>query len=242
MVGFQYYQPVVFTNAATWTTMANTITINGQLVGNNAQWQQWVLNQGTATNAWTTWTANTTTYDPWEHWATADPQQRQQLVEAERARQRQYEVEWRQVETQAAEKQRAATARAYELLDSMLNDAQRRTLKKEGWFDVRSQFGNLYRIHRGSHGNIERLDPATMERVETWCVQPTGVPAGDAMLIQKLMLETHEEELFRTANVTPIWRHDGLGRGLLAGRENRSEGLLTGDRLVQLVTQREARA
>jgi hypothetical protein len=61
-----------------------------------------------------------------------------------------------------------------------------------------------YRIKRGAAGNIKRLENG--EEVESLCVHPRGVPDEDANLAQMLHLLHNEDELRRTANITPLRR------------------------------------
>lgn len=150
-----------------------------------------------------------------------DPRVQAEVDEAWRQRRRE--------EQAAAEARRRETAlahdRAMALLRSCLNAEQLRELAANNYFFVTAPSGNLYRIDKGSHGNIKRIDPQTGRWVESLCVQPRGVPEGDAMLMQKLLIETAEEELRRVANIT-----------LRDGGMDRSSGqLITGERLAEVI-------
>jgi hypothetical protein len=97
-----------------------------------------------------------------------------------------------------------AAARALALLHSCLNDEQRDMLRVHRKFRVVSNLGNIFEIREGRMHNIYKLDMAG-NPIENWCVLPQGELAqGDAMLAQKLWLETDEAETERCANVTHI--------------------------------------
>lgn len=105
----------------------------------------------------------------------------------------------REVERQ--EKAEEAKKRARKLLVEHLNPAQRLTLEQAGYFDV--QVGKkTYRIRNGTHGNVRLLEKG-VEKI-SYCIQPPGVPEGDAMLAQKLHLETNEAGFLAVANARPL--------------------------------------
>lgn len=101
-----------------------------------------------------------------------------------------------------------ARARARRLLKGKLDDFQRHSLKKRGYFDVVSESGKLYRVKTGMSRNVYLLDAKGRE-VENLCAYVTGdCPDFDTMLMQKLMLECNEQEFRRLAN---RWtKRDGL--------------------------------
>lgn len=94
-----------------------------------------------------------------------------------------------------------AGAKARRLLLENVSEAQRQSLEAHGYFDVPVN-GRTYRIHQGTHGNVRRLENG-VETVSL-CAQPLGVPACDAMLAQKLMLETDEAAFLRIANARAL--------------------------------------
>lgn len=190
------------------------------------------LNELDTWSLWCTETAtNSTTWDlPWNAWnatVEATAVQVRQHVEREVARQvelaaYQERERVRRLEYEATvQKQRAealvAEARAEELLKSMLTDEQREQWTK-GYIYLKVEGGEKdgkaleprhYQINKGTHGNIRRLSgpagtPGTME-LESWCIQPSGVPVPDANLAQLLHLRYNEEGLRRVANVTRRW-------------------------------------
>jgi hypothetical protein len=164
--------------------------------------------------AWEYWTRieNTPTSIVWEAWtSTGDgPIVRRVLGPAESAqREALYrggpspaEREHRaKIEAAARAQRRAAEERAEMLLQSILTEAQRDCLAKRGFFYVTGGDGHLYRIKRGTHGNVERVDPTKPDRVlDRYCAQPDGVPTADSMAAQKLAIELNPAAFFGVAN------------------------------------------
>jgi hypothetical protein len=102
---------------------------------------------------------------------------------------------------QQAERQHAAT-RALALLLACLDAAQQEAYQQHGYFDVVSETGQTYRIHKGISGNVKLLAPATGKEVRSYCAHPgEDLPVEDVVLAQKLMLEHHEAEFLRLANM-----------------------------------------
>lgn len=95
-----------------------------------------------------------------------------------------------------------AKARAQELLESVLDDAQKDQLQKEEHFEL--QVGDrYYRIRPGSR--VERLNSKTKKVESYFCIHPSldhRLPPADVALSQKLWLETNEKEFLRIANET----------------------------------------
>lgn len=111
------------------------------------------------------------------------------------------------------EKEKAAKAEANRkaevLLRSCLTQQQLDDLEKKKCFFLYSK-GRKYRIDRGQHGNVKLLDDRD-HVVESYCIQPTGrLPDADAMLAQKLLLESDPESFRKISNVT-------VGGRVLAG-------------------------
>jgi hypothetical protein len=106
------------------------------------------------------------------------------------------------------EYRRIAEGKAEILLNRLLTEEQRETLKEKRCFYMYSN-GKKYRIDRGQHGNVKLLD-AKDQIVESYCIQPQGgIPDADAMAAQKLLLEADPETFVRVANIT---RRDGSYR------------------------------
>jgi hypothetical protein len=212
----------------------------GGLISSATTWNQW-------TNQIVTITAPTyaTTTQIWETWQDIDPYRgagpRRLLDPAEAARRQAEEQRWREEEAARTarwredervrlRKKEEADETAMKLLVSMLNDQQRSDLKNHKYFLVDAPSGRLYRIDYGTHGNVKVIDRQTRKIIERLCIQPNGVPAGDANLMQKLLIET-AEDLFRShANIT---LEDG--RIVYGKTEN-----LTGDKLAEVIPIRRA--
>ncbi|GAC1530511.1 MAG: hypothetical protein NVS2B16_37430 [Chloroflexota bacterium] len=104
----------------------------------------------------------------------------------------------------------AAESKAHRLLLSLLTDEQAAQYRSERAFEVRAPSGRRYRLKHGWASNIEVLNDEgrTIERL---CVHPNqSVPYADNLLMQKLGIETSEEQLRRIANITPI-RNPSVG-------------------------------
>ena len=116
---------------------------------------------------------------------------------------RRVEQERRQAEIRASQAiLEAAKEKAEKLLQSTLDDKQKEELRTKGHFHCKSNKGVIYRIKRGTHGNVSKLDPTGTKEVESLCIQPDNVPAQDAMLAQKLMIENDEDSFRRIANIS----------------------------------------
>lgn len=204
-----------FTNAGTVWTEWNTQITYQPVTSIVDPWPQWIR-VTTRTNAIT---ANTHT---WHGWVTQEDlvgtggqlrgqrlreeyqrdlqrhREAQAVEEAQwAARRREDEARW-QAERQAIE---VAKQTAKELLMSLLSAEQRDMLLKRQYFLVKAKSGRIYRIDEGTHGNLKVLDK-DMKVIERLCIQPNNVPAGDAMLMQKLMIETAEDVFRSHANIT----------------------------------------
>lgn len=202
----------------------------------NDPWQQWhncgttSSNVITVTNAWRSWASEA-----------EDRYTTRKMSKAERQRREEEERRWRAEEqarrdreTAAMQEQeakrKAADDRAMGLLISMLSQEQKNDLKNHQHFFVKAASGRLYRIDQGSHGNVKVVDSLSRKVIERLCVQPDGVPAGDSMLMQKLLIETAEVALRKHANIT---LNDGT---VLRG----DPSLLTGEKLAQIIPLRKA--
>lgn len=96
-----------------------------------------------------------------------------------------------------------ARARAEKLLLESLNPEQRSDMLERGRFYLLTQSGRRYRIDRHTHGNVKLVDEKG-GLIEQYCAQPNGIPADDAILAQKLMLETDEKAFLKVANMTRL--------------------------------------
>lgn len=179
------------------TTDSSAITITSSNTTSSDSWhifaaQFYALN--VALQAWTTWAVQGQAIVNGHDVQAAEQRERQRMVDAG-----------------------LAQRRARRLLVQHLTPEQRRTYEAHAYFDVDIN-GKTYRIRQGTHGNVRLLErakacppifatiPAEQPLVEkvSFCAQPNGVPAEDAMLAQKLMLETDERKFLEIANWTDL--------------------------------------
>jgi len=99
------------------------------------------------------------------------------------------------------EKKAKAKVRAKKLLQDHITKEQRESLEKHGFFEV-VVAGKTYRIRQGTHGNVRLIENG--KEVKSFCIQPNYVPDEDAMLAQKLLLETDEASFLKIANATRL--------------------------------------
>jgi hypothetical protein len=243
-------QTATFTGG-TWGAWNNASTTSASTCGDDI-WNRWAITTGsgsttiTATNScvfqlWNAQGQTSATNDiTWGNMATGTARGRLHVrYSAPRVTEEELAARAQRAEEQAriarlAQAQRAqADDRAMRLLRTMLNDEQNQDLEKDGHFFVPAPSGRLYRISKGRSGNVKVVDPVTRVWKESLCIhQRMNVPYGDTMLMQKLLIETHEEEFRATANID---FKDG-------GYDYSKGGLLTGERLAQVIPfpQREA--
>lgn len=123
-------------------------------------------------------------------------------------------------------KRLAGHKRAMELLYLVLSVSQKAMLEANRFFYVDAPSGRRYRIDQGNHANVKVVDKVTGAILERLCVQPDGLPDGDVMLIQKLLIETAEQAFRDTANIS------AYGPG---GENSSSKHLLTGEKLAEIL-------
>jgi hypothetical protein len=114
-----------------------------------------------------------------------------------RREQERFEAEMGRARAERRATEEAAVARARALLFSALTRDQQRSLEERQFFEMNVN-GKTYRIHQGTHGNVRLVQGG--EETRLFCAQPPNVPVEDAMLAQKLMLETDEQAFLRVAN------------------------------------------
>lgn len=119
-----------------------------------------------------------------------------------RRRMRREQRAWERAEADRERKHTEARAKARALLFAGLDRDQIESLEKHRYFDLKVA-GRCYRIHQGTHGNVRLLDDAGRE-VTLYCAQPNGVPTEDAMLAQKLLIESDEAAFLRVANARTL--------------------------------------
>lgn len=220
------------THDSTWDAWTQVYSIQQRYVNSNATTAnvyalQAELNQ--LLNTWTAWNVTYTTgsattlinqanvWDGWNGTYTVQAREREaQIVRDIRAGKRpsaEQQEKWRQEELarKAAEEKRLkeiadAKVKADVLLKSCLSPQQREELEQRGCFHLLVG-EKKYRIEKGSHGNVKLIDKDGRVK-RSFCVQPRGVPDGDTMLAQKLLLETDERQFYKLANVS---EHDANG-------------------------------
>ena len=92
---------------------------------------------------------------------------------------------------------------ARSLLSSHLSGEQLAEFEATGSFHAVSRTGRRYRIMEKTYSSVSLVDENGVE-LERYCIHPTtGVPDCDAMLSQKLLVESNEKEFLRLANRFP---------------------------------------
>lgn len=108
-----------------------------------------------------------------------------------------------QYQHEADARRKAAAERAERLLLAHLTPEQRETYSHNGWFVVRGQSGRRYSIWTKDalFYNVSELDDCGQAVLHLCAHAAVNVPMGDHLLTQKLMLEHHEAEFRRIANM-----------------------------------------
>ena len=196
----------IWNNPIQFTAISNTST-------SGIVWNAWNSDTVTGTagtvavqvltdNAWGTWNVQFTATG---NGRIVGVRPLRELSPEQRAAQ---EAAQRRVEEQTAEAlrvQAVANDKAKKLLVEHLTADQQRTYEEKKYFDVDIE-GRIYRIHHGSHGNVRLMGTGTKagKEVTKFCIQPEGVPIGDVLLAQKLLLQCNEQEFLRIANATQL--------------------------------------
>lgn len=189
-----------------WTIAeAHTLTCSST---SNDPWRAWIVDTTSNTVTindvvWRIWTDGAVHYA--RQVIAPAPPVRREPTPAELETRRLDEERRRKLDAEARAAQRAIDARAERLLQSALTPTQRACLAERGFFYCTGADGHLYRIRRGTHGNVERVDPTSPDRVlDKFCAQPDYVPTADSMLAQKLAIECNPEAFFGCANRTRV--------------------------------------
>lgn len=216
------------TNAETWNVWNQVYTITQKYVNTaattaNAYALQTELNQ--LVNTWNAWNITystssattmtiTTTADCWPTWndtyaveaVDRENQIRRDILSGKRPSAEQQE-KWRQeeiarkdAEAKRLREELTAKDKAIVLLKSCLTPQQIEEYEQKSCFHLHVG-GKVYRIEKGSHGNVKLVDKDGKVK-RSFCVAPRGVPEGDTLLAQKLLLETDEKRFYELANVT----------------------------------------
>lgn len=211
----------------TFDTTGGTITHTTTWANWNNAFVRQVITQSsavTSTNVWQRWVD----VSPYGYPVRREPfRERVQVQESEEQR-RARELERQHREEQYRKQQeesRLALERARALLLSCMTPEQQDTFTNRSYFDVKAKSGRVYRLNAGTHGNIHVIDK-NGKVIERLCIQPGGVPLGDSLLTQKLMIETAEDIFRQHANITLA----DTGR-ILHGVGS----LLTGEKLADVI-------
>lgn len=216
------------TNTTSTTITAGTIGVTnsatgGAIIMHDETWRAWARLQEITRNTWPTDALDCDCDQTWSMWSTAQHaaqvraavahwqhwnEIREARVEDVQAQLRNAEERHRQRVADHARRVAeadAANRRAEDLLRRELTEEQNRDLDKKGCFYLetvdRDGSRRRYRIDRGTHGNVKRVDEKG-SILESLCIQPDNVPAADAMLAQKLWIESDEATFRRVANIT----------------------------------------
>lgn len=190
-------------NGMHWKSSTSATTTGYRILDDADEWHAW--NEG-----WRI-TKSKVADKLWEAWGyqrDADYQRRYRRTPEE-------QIAWEKQQKEAREREEAerkarvaaiasAQDKAQKLLMSALNDKQKTELKTKGYFHCRSKKGVVYRIYKGTHGNVKRLDREGGKEIESLCIQPDNVPDFDAMLAQKLHIEFNEDDFRKTANIRTL--------------------------------------
>ena len=238
---------VTGSGAPTATAGTDICIWNGWVIDGTAAASTAITVTGASDAVWANWNAGSAITPPpntahaWNYWNTAEGARRatrlpmsyaeryaetDEAREARLAAQAERNAAWAKQREEAAAKRRAADKRAMDLLRECLTEQQRRDLKAHDYFFVDAPSGRRYRIDKGRAGNVKVIDKQTGVWTESLCVHPNGVPNGDTMLIQKMLIETAEETFRAYANITV------KGGGYVYGKGGR----LTGDELAEVIS------
>lgn len=97
----------------------------------------------------------------------------------------------------------ASRRKSYALLYQWLTPHQRWQMKTKGWFAVKGKSDCTYIISRYAPYNI-RIKLPNGRHAGYMCIAPVGVPDGDKLLAQKILLETDELRAMEIANFMDI--------------------------------------
>lgn len=195
-----------------WTAWNSSCTITSCTPSSNdiAIWTAWNnqyrLTYPITSATTTTFTTNNTVWTAWNQQFTTAPIGRiypgRAVSQEERDKWKLQEEEDRRKYEKIERERLEANGKAEVLLLRHLTDKQKEDLRTKNFFDIDVE-GIQYRIKRGSHGNVHMLGKRD-EISKSFCIQPKDCPEGDAMLAQKLLLETNPENFWKQANVTDM--------------------------------------
>lgn len=191
------------------TAVSSSATMSS--TASNIVWHSWTVTGVSSVTIGGTFSSADVTWDTWndkvtlkttysrDAWA-LDNAQAQEHMQRMIADQQRQENEWQERQRQVQEKQVVAKKRAKKLLVEHLNEVQRQSLEKLGYFDVQVQ-GRTFRIHANRYSqNVIEMDDKG-DRIAQFCAHLThSCPLEDHILAQKLVLEGCPEEFFKVAN------------------------------------------
>lgn len=189
-----------------WSTANSTST--GTSDTSADVWNAW------NSNTWTASTANTITFYQErelteEERAAQDARreaERQRLAERRAAAEAERAADPLALRRSKQERERdAARTKALTILCEHLTREQIAELVDRESFRVQSPRGVLYRIDFGYARNVREIGEDGRVKA-SYCAHPSNaheIPDCDTMLVQKLMLESHEDEFLRIANRHP---------------------------------------
>ena len=100
------------------------------------------------------------------------------------------------------EEKAQANDRAWGLLQSVLNEDQKRTFERAEYIPVIGQSGKRYHIKKGNSVNVLEMSDDGVDIVRKLCAAPQGqLPVYDTMAAQVIFLQSAEADFLRIANV-----------------------------------------
>jgi hypothetical protein len=189
------------------STTGTTVTMN------DPTWTAWNCNvtstSGSLAYNYATNTSYVSTGTAWVTWNAAQQESEDQRAQREE-RERQVQAGWQARYEEQQREQERTSARALELLRSLLSDGQWASYQERGWFEVTGASGRRWRVrNRGQSGNVDLMPEIGEERDATYCAHPPGcLPDADAHAAQMLALVTDDEAFLRVANVH--WARQGV--------------------------------
>lgn len=164
-----------FSDSASWYWTGNSTSIDTPIITYQT------INQGTQPIIYSTNTFNTNNYNSYSQLRQLTPEELE-----EHARK--------------AEEDKKDAARAKQLMFELLDSRQKFDYLKHQHFDVILDPSTVYRIKKGSAGNVYLLDKDGKKK-HKYCIHAKdALPCYDNMVAQKLMLETDEEKFLEIAN------------------------------------------
>lgn len=196
-----YYDTGTVSSSSVWYTWSSSVSTTNTYTTPGNTWGMWT-SAGNTTTSSITYSTNVT----WTNWVETEEQKL-----AREAQQAQWAAQsaerdrvWREQEAVRVEAARIANEKAETLLLENIPEEEVARYKRAGYFFVHSQSGKKYKVKKGTHGNVFLMCPDTEKEKVRYCVQPNGVPVGDANLAQALYLKFDEAGFLARANATQL--------------------------------------